>query len=98
MLLDVNIANEQLWFAKSGDNLAATIVGTNDHVTIQGWFTNTDCKLDWIEVSDEKYATSTNVEQLVAAMAAFSPSPAGQLTLTGTTASGLASILAANSQ
>ena len=98
LLFEADVANDQLWFSRVGDDLEVSIVGTDDRATIAGWYVDVDHKLDRVQLADGKYATAANVEQLVAAMVSFSPPPLGQLTLTGTTATGLAPALAANWQ
>src|SRR4029077_21226724 len=32
------VANTQLWFERSGNDLQIDLMGTNDHVAIAGWF------------------------------------------------------------
>ncbi len=89
------VAKEQLWFAQSGDDLIMSIIGTDDTVTVQGWYSAADRKLDRIQLSDGKYATASDVEQLRSAMASFSPPPLGQMVLDQTTLQSLTPTLAA---
>ncbi len=76
-----DVEHDQLWFERSGDNLLVTLIGTNDEVTVQGWYGTAGNRLDRIE-TESGYALYTNqVEQLVSAMSSFAPPSSGQLTL-----------------
>jgi Ca2+-binding RTX toxin-like protein len=90
------IADDQLWFARSGSDLVVSIIGTSDSATIQGWYSATENQVDRIQVADGHYVNAGNVESLRSAMAAFSPPPLGQMTLDSTRASALATTLAAS--
>jgi Ca2+-binding RTX toxin-like protein len=90
------VADDQLWFARSGDDLVMTIIGTNDTVTVQGWYASTDRQLNQIQLSNGEYAGVSDVDQLVAAMASYSPPPLGQTTLSTDVKQALSSTLAAS--
>jgi Ca2+-binding RTX toxin-like protein len=95
LLIGAGVSNEQFWFQQSGNDLLMTIIGTNDTVTVQGWYSSTTKQLDRIELADGKYATASDVEQLRSAMASFSPPPLGQMTLDPTALQSLTPTLAA---
>jgi hypothetical protein len=84
-----------LWFTPSGDDLVMTIIGTNDAVTVQGWYSSTDRQLDRIQLSNGEFAGVSDVDQLVSAMASYSPPPLGQLTLSSDVKQALSPTLAA---
>ncbi|MBK8186313.1 MAG: hypothetical protein IPK77_03155 [Cellvibrio sp.] len=63
---------ENLWFSRSGNNLIISQVGTVDNVTVTNWYSGASYQLDKIEVADA-VLLSSQVNQLVTAMASFSP-------------------------
>lgn len=68
---------ENLWLSRNGDNLVIDVMGSEDRITIQGWYTNSAQQLDVIQAGDSSlYANQ--VDTLVNAMAAFG-APAGGL-------------------
>ncbi len=74
---DVSI--EDLWFSRSGNNLQITVAGTDDQVTVNNWYSNTNYQLDSIEAGASELLNN-QVEQLVSAMASYSvPSGAGSV-------------------
>ncbi|WP_374650074.1 calcium-binding protein [Dongia sp.] len=95
LAIDAGVATDQLWFSQAGNDLLMTIIGTNDTVTVQGWYSSTDRQLDRIQLSDGKYATASDVEQLRSAMVSFSPPPLGQMTLDSAVLQSLTPTLAA---
>lgn len=96
------IASDQLWFSKESfyGALAVGIIGTTDKVSIDFWYPNQ--QTSWSENYIEKFQTSDGktlslgkVDQLVNAMAAFSPPALGQTTLPSNYQQTLAPIIAA---
>jgi Ca2+-binding RTX toxin-like protein len=70
-ILDVDGADSQdLWFTRSGNTLVVDVVGTNDQVRVENWFSNSNYQLDEVRVADAVLHNG-QVEQLVNAMAAF---------------------------
>lgn len=94
--IGTGVSKDQLWFTRAGDDLIMSIIGSQDQVTVQGWYADSNRKLDRISLSDGKYATAGDIEQLRSAMASFSPPPLGQMNLDPTIAQSLAPTLAAN--
>lgn len=39
----------ELWFGKSGNHLTIGLVGTSDHVAVNGWYYDDSYKIDTIE-------------------------------------------------
>ena len=69
-LLFDDVANDELWLSKSGDNLIVDVVGTDDWVKISDWYADDSNQLDTIEASN-LLLHRDQVDQLVNAMAAF---------------------------
>ncbi|WP_374367187.1 calcium-binding protein [Dongia sp.] len=99
-VLDVgsSVATDQLWFSRDGDDLIVAIIGTNDRSTVDGWYAADGNRLGRIEVASGAYIAADGIEQLVEAMASFSPPPVGTLNIDGVTRQALAPVLAANWQ
>lgn len=69
-LLFDDVANDELWLSKSGDNLIVDVVGKDDWVKISDWYADDSNQLDTIEASN-LLLHRDQVDQLVNAMAAF---------------------------
>lgn len=68
------VSDQQLWFQQSGNNLLVDLLGTNDQITVAGWFGgNAGAQVSSINATDGALANS-QVLQLVQAMAAFGAS------------------------
>ncbi|MGG1948656.1 calcium-binding protein [Trinickia sp. NRRL B-1857] len=80
-LLLGGVDTNQLWFKMSGSNLVIDMMGTSDHVTINGWSTSAVTSLQTIEVDNGAGGKSLlgagAVSQLVQAMATFSANNPG---------------------
>ncbi|MEQ5837732.1 calcium-binding protein [Marinobacter sp. NFXS9] len=75
------IDESELWFSRDGDDLVADVLGSDDRVRVQDWYANDAQQLDSIHTDDAEI-TSTQLEQLVSAMAAFGDPAGGEITLT----------------
>ena len=91
-----DVAYDQLWFERQGNNLKVSVIGTDDSVTVSNWYSNSNYQVESIQVDAGMVLANTQVQQLVDAMAAFSPPAAGQLTLPDDVRAGLEPVLAAN--
>ena len=69
-LLFGDVASDDLWLSRSGDNLIVDVVGTDDWVKINDWYADDSNQLDTIEASN-LLLHRDQVDQLVNAMAAF---------------------------
>jgi hypothetical protein len=69
--LGANITTNQLWFEQKGNNLQVDILGTQDHMTIAGWYSNSYSQLSEIKTADGSMIDS-QIQQLVQAMATYS--------------------------
>lgn len=92
------VAYDQLWFARSGDNLVASVIGQGQNVTLADWYASADSHAAKVEMSDGSWISDAGIQQLVQAMAAFAPPAAGETMLPSTLAGGLAPALAASWQ
>lgn len=97
------IQAEQLWFQQSNEDLVVSLIGTDDKVTIDGWFANpqdwvtpTGNQLDQIRSGDGKTLLDSQVQNLVAAMSSLTPPAAGQTSLSADYHSQLDAVIAAN--
>jgi Ca2+-binding RTX toxin-like protein len=87
--LGPGISIDQLWFRKTGFwDLEVSIIGSNDTMTIEKWdFWSKGSSwesaqhVEQFHTDDGKVLASSQVSQLVQAMAAFAPPPPGQTTL-----------------
>ena len=69
------------------------MVGTADDVTISGWFANSSRVIETMTTGDGYSLDSSDIAQLVQAMAAFSPPAMGQTEIDQTTLDQLAPTL-----
>ncbi|HJR73576.1 MAG TPA: cadherin domain-containing protein [Luteimonas sp.] len=71
-----DIDRNRLWFARSGDDLVISVIGTGVQTTIKGWYltaTGSDranYKIDFI-IAGQHYSDTINAEGLVALMAGY---------------------------
>jgi hypothetical protein len=93
------ITSDQLWFKQTGNNLDVSIIGTTDKLTVQNWYSGSQYHIEQFKtVDDNKTLLDSQVQNLVNAMAAFSPPAAGQTTLPSNYATTLNPVIAANWQ
>jgi VCBS repeat-containing protein len=91
-----NIASEQAWFRRVGSDLEVSFIGTDDRAIVNNWYKGSAYHLEQFQTADGKMLLDSQVENLVSAMAAFSPPAAGQTTLPQNYQDALAPVLAAN--
>ncbi|WP_411885503.1 calcium-binding protein [Polaromonas sp. YR568] len=91
-----DIAANQLWFRKVGNNLEASVIGTADKLTVSDWYLGNQYHVEQFKAGDGKLLKDTQVDKLVQAMAGFTPPAMGQTTLTAAQQTALAPVLAAN--
>jgi hypothetical protein len=72
----VGISDDQLWFEQKGSDLSISVMGSHDHVTIDGWFGASASQLEEIKLSDGLEIDS-GISQLVQAMASYSAANGG---------------------
>ncbi len=94
---DVSVAADQIWFRQVNNDLEASIVGTDDKFIIANWYLGDQYRVEEFKTSDDgKTLLASQVQNLVSAMASFSPPAAGQSTLPEGYATALAPVIAAN--
>ncbi len=91
-----DIARDQVWFQQSGNDLVASVIGTPDRFTVQNWYLGSQYRVEEFKASDGSTLLAGQVQNLVNAMASFSPPAAGQTTLPQDYATALAPTIAAN--
>ena len=92
------ISADQLWFSHVGNNLEVSIIGTSDKATVTNWYSGSQYHVEQFKTSDGKMLLDSQVQNLVSAMAAFSPPAAGQTTLSASYAATLNPVIVANWQ
>ena len=90
------VNTDQLWFRQVGVNLEVSTIGTADKITINAWFSSAGPRIEQFRTADGRVLLGSDVQNLVQAMAALQPPPAGQLTLPVYQATVLAPVLAQN--
>jgi len=65
-------------------------------VTVENWYSGSDNQVDRIEVAGGSSLDQTNVQNLVSAMAAFSPPALGETELSAALHTSLDPVIAAN--
>lgn len=96
LLFGAGVAEDQLWFARSGNDLVVSILGGTDRATLQGWYANTGNRLNQFELSDGTTLAAAQVQQLVDAMSAFGAPPSSMSVLTLAQQNSVESVIAAN--
>lgn len=95
--LDGAINANQVWFAQSGNDLVMSVIGTTDKVTIASWFLGAVYQVESIVTAgDGKMLSNGKVNDLVNAMAGFTPPAVGQTTLPANYQTALDSVMASS--
>jgi hypothetical protein len=92
------VATDQIWFQQSGNDLVVSIIGAADSMTVKDWYNGAQHRLERFETADGDTLLDGQVQNLVDAMAAFSPPAPGQTTLPTEYANELNPVIAANWQ
>jgi Ca2+-binding RTX toxin-like protein len=94
-----SVATDQIWFRQVNNDLEASIVGTDDKFIISNWYLGAQYRVEEFKTTDgSKTLLASQVQNLVNAMASFSPPAAGQTTLPSNYSTALAPVIAANWQ
>jgi len=75
------VTSDQLWFRHVGNDLEVSIIGTADKAMLQNWYSGSQYHVEQFKTSDGKTLLDSKVQELVSAMAAFTPPALGQTTL-----------------
>lgn len=65
------IGAEDLWFSRQGKDLEIDLLGSDDHLSLQDWFTTVGERVGSFDLSSGEILVASNVQQLVDAMAGF---------------------------
>ncbi|MQM38232.1 hypothetical protein KBTX_02242 [wastewater metagenome] len=76
-----DVAHDQLWFQREGDDLSVGIIGTDDGATISGWYLGDAHHVEQIQAADGYTLLDSQVDSLVSAMASFEPPSSGEIVL-----------------
>lgn len=69
------ITHQDLWFSRTGNDLTINILGTDDGMTIEGWYSNKHRPIEEFQTSNGYELEDKQVALLVQAMASFTPTP-----------------------
>ena len=98
IIFEPGINHDQLWFSQVGADLDVQVIGTSDHVVVNNWYSGLESQIEVFQAGDGLSLLNTQVDQLVQAMAAFTPPVSGELDLSPALQSQLDPVLAANWQ
>lgn len=88
---------DQLWFRRVGEDLEVSVIGTQNRVTVERWYAGQQHHVEKFQAGS-RFLLDTKVDNLVNAMAGFTPPPSGVTTLPPNYAAALNPVLAANWQ
>ncbi|XXD87305.1 putative Ig domain-containing protein [Pseudomonas sp. Z4-20] len=93
-----DIMSDQLWFSKAAgsNDLKIAVIGTSDNFLIKDWYVSSANHVEQLKSADGKTLTDSNVQNLVNAMASFSPPAQGETTLSASYHTALDATIAAN--
>jgi Ca2+-binding RTX toxin-like protein len=96
--LGTGINPDDLWLQRRGSDLELSVTGTDDRVTLSQWYEGEVYQIEHFQTAQGQVLLHTQVESLVAAMAAFDPPGAGESTLPPEVRDQLEPVLAASWQ
>ncbi|QNH11395.1 RTX toxins+-binding protein [Xanthomonas sp. SI] len=73
IVFDKDLAVDDTFFSRSGNDLSIAIRGSDDQLTVSGWFASSSRQVEYLQFKDETVASS-EVAALIAAMATTSSS------------------------
>ena len=94
--LGTGVSADQVWLERVGNNLRLTLYETGDKLTVQNWYSGATYRVRGFDLGNGKALLENQVDNLVSAMAAFSPPAAGQTSLPANYQTTLDSVIAAN--
>ncbi|NWD66974.1 putative Ig domain-containing protein [Pseudomonas gingeri] len=97
-IFSYNITSDQIWFRQlsSTNDLEVGVMGTTDAFVVKDWFAGSANHVEKFVASDGKVLLDSQVQNLVSAMASFSPPTYFQTSLTESSYASLAPVLAAS--
>ena len=94
--LGTGVSADQVWLERVGNNLRLTLYETGDKLTVQNWYSGATYRVRGFDLGNGKALLENQVDNLVSAMAAFSPPAAGETSLPANYQTTLDSVIAAN--
>ncbi|TBV04491.1 calcium-binding protein [Stutzerimonas kirkiae] len=92
------INSDDLWLRRAGNSLEVSIVGADDKITLENWFTGSSYRIEQIAAADGRTLLDSQVQVLVDAMAAFAVPASGESAMTPDQRAQLDVVIAANWQ
>jgi Ca2+-binding RTX toxin-like protein len=93
--LGSGLGPDELWLARSGDDLVLRVLNDTGSVTIDGWYTDESRQIERIETADGLVLLAADVDRLVDAMSTFGGGGAGESLTALTAIPALAPVIAA---
>jgi len=93
---DSNIAANQLWFTKTGNNLEVSVIGTTDKAVIKDWYLGNAYHIEELKSGNGLTLLDSQVQNLVNAMASLTPPAVGQTSLSADYQTKLNPVITAN--
>jgi Ca2+-binding RTX toxin-like protein len=93
---DAGVAHDQIWLAKSGTDLLVSVIGQDQTITVSNYYTSAAYHVGQIVAGDGQTLDDADIDDLVQAMAGFTPPASGQTTLPSSMRPNLDPALAAN--
>lgn len=93
-----DIAADQLWFVKSGNNLEVSVIGTSNKAIVKDWYLGNAYHVEELKSGNGKTLLDSQVQNLVSAMAGLTPPAGGQTTLSPEYQAQLNAVITANWQ
>jgi len=90
------VGSDSLWFRKNGSNLDVSVIGSQDKVSINNWYSGDAYHVGQFVSADGKTLMESQVQNLVNAMAAFGVPTGGESNLTYEQRQQLEVVIAAN--
>ena len=80
-VLEINESDvTKLWFSQSSDDLVITLLGSDDQMTVENWFSDDSSRLALVAINRTQFDAG-QVDQLVNAMAVFGAPAGGEMAL-----------------
>jgi hypothetical protein len=93
-----SIGAEQIWLERTGNDLQLQLLGSDDRVLVKNWYSSTASQVEQFQLDDGRALSSSQVNNLVNAMAAFGTPAGGESSLTPPQKEQLDMLIAANWQ
>jgi hypothetical protein len=81
LLVFTQANSDQLWFARSGDDLIVSVLGTSSQVDATGWFSSNTAAVHSISAADGRDLSGDAINAMVNAMASFNVPALGSAAL-----------------